>query len=62
VGEAYERLIQVKALRWEREVRITGKSKPLWKAEWKGLRQRARRSKAARKELKNAIRRAKREM
>lgn len=62
VGEAYERLLHLKRGGWEGVVVITGKSKPWWKREWHDLRKRARHSKSARKKLRQAIRRAKREM
>jgi len=62
VGEAYEKIVQLKEEKWERTVTIVGKSKPWWKKEWKNLRKRAKHSRAARKELRREIRKAKREM
>jgi len=62
LGEAYECLKKKAGEEWSREVRITGKSKPWWKASWKSLRKEARKSKAARRRLRNEIRAAKRQM
>jgi len=31
VGEAYERLVELKKEKWDRQVVITGRSKPWWK-------------------------------
>ena len=56
VGEAYRVLVRLKRQRPEREVVITGRSKPWWKVEWKELR------KGARKKLRNEIRKAERTM
>ena len=62
VGEAYERLMELKRGKLEREVCTVGQSKRWWKKEWKGLRRRARKSKEAKRELRREIRKAKREM
>ena len=62
VGEAYEQLVRLKSENWERDVVITGRSKPWWKAEWRELRKRSRNSKGARREPRKVIRQVKREM
>jgi len=62
VGDAYEWMTRLKEAKWERQVKITGRSKPWWKKEWRELRKRARNSKVARKKLRQQIRKAKKEM
>jgi len=62
LGEAYVTLRKKMQAEWMREIKITGKSKPWWKSEWKELRRDARESKEARKKLRREIRAAKRQM
>jgi len=62
VGDAYEALRKKVREEWTREVRIVGRSKPWWKAEWKELRRKAKKSKAARRRLRREIRAAKQKM
>ena len=62
VGEAYQASAKLTEERFMREIRIVGQSKPWWKAEWKGLRKRVRRSREVRRQLRGEIREAKRKM
>ena len=62
VGAAYRILTAKVEGEWKREITIVGQSKRWWKAEWKGLRKAARKSRAARSQLRREIRAAKRKM